>query len=99
MRSTEKWKVFRALIRSKYTCCAICGKIRKLEIHHIIPVKVDGNLAFEESNVILLCRRCHKDVGHCGDSGKFYNPCILQDLELGYEKAKKLARLHKTSLE
>ncbi len=46
-----------ALKRDDYTC-QICGKkVAKPDVHHKIPLRLDGTN--EESNLITLCRPCH----------------------------------------
>ena len=42
--------------------CVKCEEkdIRKLNIHHIIPWVDDASLWFEPSNVLTLCKECHK---------------------------------------
>jgi len=47
-------------------CCAWCGRSRKLEVHHIVPVSVAPWLAWEPSNMLMLCRKpaCHLVIGH-----------------------------------
>jgi len=49
--------------------CAWCGRDRKLEVHHIVPVSVSPELAGDKKNMIMLCRKpaCHQIIGHNGD--------------------------------
>jgi len=61
--SKRCWAVYlvakkKVLKRDNYTC-ALCGSRKKLVTHHIIPVKEDIELVFEESNLITLCDNCH----------------------------------------
>ncbi len=60
--------------RASHTECAWCGRSKKLEVHHIIPVSVAPGLADQQSNMIMLCRKpaCHQIVGHDGDFGRRY---------------------------
>lgn len=54
--------------------CAYCGRNKKLDVHHKIPVSIAPELADNENNLITLCRKpsCHLIVGHMG-SWKTYN--------------------------
>ena len=40
--------------------CANCGKTNDIELHHIVPLSVGGTNAI--SNVIPLCRECHRSI-------------------------------------
>jgi len=40
--------------------CRTCGKSEGTDIHHILPVHTHPELAFENSNITLLCVPCHK---------------------------------------
>lgn len=48
--------------RDKYTCtrCGILSNQRKLEIDHIEPMQFAPELAFEPTNLRLLCVVCHR---------------------------------------
>jgi hypothetical protein len=41
-------------------CCEGCNGEGPLDIHHIVSVHVDPSLAFDEDNVEMLCKDCHK---------------------------------------
>lgn len=62
------------LQRDNYTCqkCGV-GRVESykklnedLHIHHVKPISRRPELAFEEDNVITLCRRCHKETSSWG---------------------------------
>lgn len=38
--------------------CVLCGSIKRLEVHHIIPYRTC--VKHENSNLVTLCRDCHK---------------------------------------
>ena len=45
--------------------CEICGSIRGLDRHHVIPKGMGGSrdpAVHDESNLMILCRSCHKRV-------------------------------------
>ena len=53
-----------ALTRDNYMCqhCLAKGIINhtNLEVHHIVPLKHDYSIGLELSNLVTLCRSCHK---------------------------------------
>ena len=55
-----------ALVKSR-RCCCICNEFAGLftNVHHIIQESQDGSNDID--NAIVLCLRCHGEVGH-------YNP-------------------------
>ena len=61
LRSRFEWKQWRKTIfqRDGYKCFD-CGDMGYLEPHHIIPLKVGVERAFDVNNGITLCRPCHK---------------------------------------
>lgn len=42
--------------------CQTCGSRIDLHVHHIVSVHERPDLAFEESNVMLVCADCHKEL-------------------------------------
>ena len=72
---TAELKTFSKSIlkRDKYTCQECGDKNRKgrgsrinLEVHHIIAIKEDHNLALDPNNAITLCKTCHIKTGNYG---------------------------------
>lgn len=65
-RSSSAWtrKAVRIKERDRYLCLACLARgiytWRDLETHHIVPIAADETLAFDDSNLITLCRDCHK---------------------------------------
>jgi 5-methylcytosine-specific restriction protein A len=49
------------LRRDKWTCAICDGRFvkRKLDVDHIIPVRLGGN-PFDKKNLRTLCKNCHK---------------------------------------
>jgi len=49
------------LRRDRYTCSICKNRMRKkfLDVDHIIPVKIGGQL-FNKDNLRTLCKECHK---------------------------------------
>jgi len=60
--------------RSEHPECAWCGRNKKLDVHHIIPVSVAPERAGDYSNLMMLCRKpqCHLIVGHDTNYGRRY---------------------------
>ena len=45
--------------------CAVCGRIKGLEVHHIKPVHLFPDLELDPNNLITLCAdTCHLAFGH-----------------------------------
>jgi len=68
------WSPARDRVREREDVCQHCdhdGSVRRLEVHHIVPVRVFRNTddlsladAHDERNLVLLCRRCHVRAEH-----------------------------------
>jgi len=60
--------------RSEHTECAWCGRKKKLDVHHLVPVSVAPERADNYSNMIMLCRKpqCHLQIGHNGNYASRY---------------------------
>jgi 5-methylcytosine-specific restriction endonuclease McrA len=51
--------------------CASCGKkVKKLQIHHIIPQSMGG--PDTEDNAVGLCPNCHQEWDERAKEGKFF---------------------------
>ena len=57
------WPRFRRSYMVDHPECAVCGRKRGLEAHHVVPFHVAPDLELDPSNLISLCRRCHLLVG------------------------------------
>lgn len=68
------WSVARERVRKRDEVCQNCGhdgSERRLEVHHIVPVRVfrqTTGLSVEDThdgeNLVLLCNRCHGKADH-----------------------------------
>lgn len=68
------WSVVREKVRERDEVCQHCGhdgSERRLEVHHIVPVRVFRQTpelsiedAHDEENLVLLCNRCHGRADH-----------------------------------
>lgn len=58
-----------ALERDEYTC-QLCGQYGRndIEIHHINPFSVSDLFIGWFDNLIALCKRCHRDIAHDGNT-------------------------------
>lgn len=50
--------------------CEACGKT-PVDVHHIIPVAADPDLADRQYNMMSLCKDCHLVLGHNGNFGRY----------------------------
>lgn len=44
---------------------------------------MNPNLKYKLDNMVVLCEDCHNEYGHCGYTGKYYNPRVLEDIKDG----------------
>ena len=45
--------------------CQICGTVKNLDRHHVIPKRMGGSrnaVVHDESNLMTLCRSCHGNL-------------------------------------
>lgn len=68
--NNSRWRAFRKriILRDGGYCQRCYIKFHRyvfddLEVHHIIPRVENPEMAFEESNVITLCRACNLEMG------------------------------------
>ena len=75
-RNSSRWQRKRELIKERdLYLCVVCrsglyGEIRynseDLEVHHIVPLDEDFDLALDDDNLVTICCRHHK----LADAGK-----------------------------
>ena len=71
-RNSTAWRKKAEEIRERdKNLCQVCLKhnifnYKDLSVHHIIPISENQALMLENSNLITVCERCHKDC----ESGK-----------------------------
>jgi 5-methylcytosine-specific restriction endonuclease McrA len=56
---THKWRK-QILIRDNYICQECGSRDNPLEVHHIIPLRINEEKFMDEDNGITLCTTCHK---------------------------------------
>ena len=47
------------------SACEICGVVRNLDLHHVIPKRMGGRknpALHDEGNLMTLCRNCHRNL-------------------------------------
>ena len=91
---SSKWPSVRKNHLKDFPCCAVCGGIKKLEVHHIIPFNDNPSLELEPSNLITLCESksfgivCHLLIGHLGNYRKT-NSNVTEDAKIWNDKLQK----------
>ena len=50
----------RDTIITKDSCCGRCGCCKDLQIHHMLPVMLNGDN--DERNLVILCKDCHRQT-------------------------------------
>jgi len=87
----KDWPKVRKAHLKKYGFCAICGAETRLEVHHIIPVRLFPSGELDPYNLITLCmnrsRKCHFVFGHVWNWKKF-NVYILTDARVWSHRRK-----------
>lgn len=56
----SRWNTIRKEALRQTPFCACCGKTRHLQVHHIVPFRLTRDNS--PTNLIPLCRACHKRV-------------------------------------
>lgn len=57
--TSTKWKKLSRRILQERPICEICGENYADQVHHIIPVADNPELAYDENNLQPICRACH----------------------------------------
>ena len=58
--NTKRWQVLRDYVKGVCPMCARCGSIDNIEVHHIYKLEKNIERAYDISNVVPLCRSCHR---------------------------------------
>lgn len=58
--NSVEWRRFTMQITKEVGYCQMCGTTHTLQCHHIKPVREYPELAFNRSNIMVLCRTCHE---------------------------------------
>jgi 5-methylcytosine-specific restriction endonuclease McrA len=57
---TRRWRRFRDRIVERDGACVRCGSDEYLAAHHKVPVRIDPDRIYDETNCEALCPPCHK---------------------------------------
>lgn len=70
--------------------CELCGSVRGLELHHIIPVCAGGSDS--ENNLILICSGCHSKLTPTSELTKVgqHNSYFIDEIVFAYDFYKEL---------
>ena len=70
--NTTRWIKLRDWMRAYHPLCQLCllqnKTVPMVEVHHIVPIKTGRSnyekelLAYDPSNLVSLCERCHDGV-------------------------------------
>jgi len=83
-KRSPEWRRVRAIHLFENPSCLLCGGIKKVEVHHIIPFHMKPESELDPANLVTLCESgkggvtCHLAFGHLGNYQRF-NPYVVQD--------------------
>lgn len=83
-KRSPQWPKVRAQHLELFPACEVCGSVKKVEVHHIVPFSFDSSKELDPTNLISLCEfkkggiTCHLLVGHGGSYFKM-NPNVKED--------------------
>jgi len=85
---SPKWSSVRKEHLLNNPTCIACGRNKKLEIHHKIPVHINPELELDPLNLVTLCADpCHILFGHLMDF-KSWNVSVEFDCKIFLDKVK-----------
>lgn len=75
LRSSTRWRKYRAWFVARYPMCCnpfkIAGHLRGTQdVHHIVEVQDAPDRLCDESNTVPLCRECHARVSALERAGR-----------------------------
>lgn len=79
------WRRARKEHLKKHPACAVTGKTKRVQVHHILPVWLYPEKEEDPDNLITLSKWWHFILGHFGNYKK-YNPNIREDAEIWKQK-------------
>lgn len=65
--NSSQWDICKDIVYKKQKYCMRCKSLRGIEVygeevHHIVPLSVDVRKAYQLSNLICLCQKCHNHI-------------------------------------
>ena len=89
---SPKWSTVRKKHLENNSVCVVCGRNKKLEVHHVKPVHLFPELELDPSNLVTLCADpCHLVFGHLMDF-KSWNKDVIDDSSIMNNKIKNKPR-------
>lgn len=86
-KRSGKWRKVRREHLKIHPHCAVCGRRRRREVHHIIPfhTELGKELELEPENLLTLCSADHFTFGHLRNWQRA-NVFVLEDAKKWYLK-------------
>lgn len=81
---SSRWPAVRKAWLALHPVCAVCGGVKKVEVHHKEPFHLFPEKELDPKNFITLCEskgngvNCHLFFGHLGNF-KQYNDLVVSD--------------------
>jgi 5-methylcytosine-specific restriction endonuclease McrA len=84
--NTARWQRLRLVVLSNEPGCRYCEEQGRttpaVDVDHIVPVKQDPSLAFEQRNLNPLCRECHNGAKRAEEARGYRIGCDVDGLPL-----------------
>lgn len=88
-KRSSRWKGVRAKHLESQPHCQVCGGLKRLQVHHILPFHLHPELELDPSNLITLCEgsssNCHLTFGHASNF-RGLNANVHEDVEVWRDK-------------
>ena len=82
-KRSSRWRNIRHMHLLKHPECAVCGKTKKVEVHHVVPFHIAPDMELAPGNLMTLCENkkyginCHLLIGHLGNYKRTNPVCRL----------------------
>lgn len=68
--NTTRWHKLRLWHITQHPICEVCEKNLGEDVHHVksflVNGKIDLNLAFSDTNLLTVCKKCHGEIHNKG---------------------------------
>jgi 5-methylcytosine-specific restriction protein A len=61
---TWRWIQLSRSYRRLHPVCQRCSEDLATEVHHVVPIEAAPQRAYDLTNLISVCRSCHKSLHH-----------------------------------